>query len=110
MLSESFNRFTSVNTEINTQQAMKNRFNFFQKPVDINTQVRRMRISLKARPAAIKLNECDLTFLLLHVSRRFSLTISYHAICVGTHIDVDFTSYLGSKNSKMLNVTQRSIV
>ena len=60
-----------------------------------------MRISLEARPTAIKLNECDLTFLPLLVSRRFSLTISYHAICVDTHIDVDFTSYFGSKNSAM---------
>jgi len=61
----------------------------FQKVVDIKTELRRMRISLQARPAARKLNECDLTF---DVSSRYrSLTISYHAICVDTHIDVDFT-------------------
>ncbi|XQW86022.1 hypothetical protein ACOYR1_04550 [Thalassotalea piscium] len=68
-----------------------------------------MRISLKARPTAIKLNECDLTFSSLHVSRRISLTISYHAICVDTHIDVDFTSYLGSKKQRNEDVTQISI-
>jgi len=56
-----------------------------------------MRISLQARPAATKLNECDLTS---GISTRYrSLTISYHAICVGTHIDVDLHSYLGSKTA-----------
>ena len=60
-----------------------------------------MRISLKARPTATKLNECDLTLLHSLTSWSVSLTISYHAICVDTHIEVDFTSYLGSKNSAM---------
>ncbi len=56
-----------------------------------------MRISLQARPAAIKWNECDFTF---DISSRYrSLTISYHAICVDTHINVLLHSYLGSKNT-----------
>ena len=54
-----------------------------------------MRISLQARPAATKLNECDLAS---DVSTRYrSLTISYHAICVGTHIKLILHSPLDVK-------------
>ena len=54
-----------------------------------------MRISLEARPTAMKLNECDLAsnFFL----RSCSLTISYHAICVGTHVTLILHSPLDVK-------------
>ena len=59
-----------------------------QENVDINIQVCRMRISLRARPKAASnanapLDADDKT---VFVSR--SLKNSYHAICVGTHIGV----------------------
>ena len=70
-----------------------------QKNVDIKTRKRMIRILLRGNsnvnPRRTASNECDYRFSF----KRFSLTISYHAICVNTHINLFLHSYFGSKKT-----------